>query len=188
MANGGTSVSRATGSGLNTVNRRRVQIFFQRFAGTNAASGIKGLDFTITINGGLPIVGVTPSDGKIEMLLAAGDTAQLNILGSTYDVSLLVGGLHPVAELRGVQQRLNMLGYNAGLPLQADATAPSTPAPPPVPPAVSIDPAIESQATLETELAIYNFQADNDPLFNDAIAEINTQTRLQNNVRNSGGE
>jgi hypothetical protein len=184
MANGGTAVSRATGSGLNTVNRRRVKIFFQRFAGTNAASGIKDLDFTITINGGPAIAGVTPADGKIEMLLAAGDTAQLNILGSTYDVSLLVGGLHPVAELRGVQQRLNMLGYNAGA-LQADNTPPTTPAPPPA--AANALP-IESQSTLETELAIINFQSDNDPLFIDAIAGNNTQTRLRNNVRNSGGE
>lgn len=186
MANG-TPVSRATTAGLNTVNRRRVEIFFQRFPGTNAASGIAGLDFTITVNGGPAIVGVTPADGKIEILLAAGDTAQLNILGSAYNVSLLVGGLHPVAELRGVQQRLNMLGYNAGA-LQAGTTAASTPAPPPVPPQVALDPAIESQSTLGTELAIYNFQADNDPLFNDAIAELNTQTTLQNIVRNSGGE
>ena len=169
-----TSVSRATGSGLNTVNRRRVKIFFQRFAGTNAASGIAGLDFTITINGGPAIIGVTPADGKIEMLLSASDTAQLNILGSTYNVSLLVGGLHPVAELRGLQQRLNMLGYNAGA-LQADNTAPVTAG-------------IENQSTIETELAITNFQSDNDPLFIDAIAGTKTQTRLRNNVKNSGGE
>lgn len=174
MANGGTSVSRATGSALNTVNRRRVKLFFQRFAGTNAASGIQDLAFSVTINGGPAITGVTPADGKIEMLLGAGDTAQLNILGSTYNVSLLVGGLHPVAELRAVQQRLNMLGYNAGA-LQADNTA-------------AVTGGIEGQSTIETELAITNFQSDNDPLFIDAIAGPNTQTRLRNNVRNSGGE
>ncbi len=170
----GTPVSRATGSGTNTVNRRRVRIFFQRFAGTNAASGIAGLDFSFTINGGPAITGVTPADGKIEMLLAAGDTAQLSILGSQYDVSLLVGGLHPVAELRGLQQRLNMLGYNAGA-LQGDNTAPVTAG-------------IENQSTVETELAITNFQSDNDPLFIDAIAATRTQTALRNKVRNTGGE
>lgn len=171
---GGTSVSRATGSGHNTVNRRRIKIFFQRFPGTNAASGIAGLDFTITINGGPPVTGTTPADGKVEMLLAAGDTAQLNILGSTYDVSLLVGGLHTITELRGVQQRLNMLGYNAGA-LQADATA-------------AVTGGIEGQSTVETELAITNFQADNDPLFIDAIAGNRTQTALRNKVRSNGGE
>lgn len=174
MSNGGTAVSRTSGQGFNTINRRRVKIYFQRYAGTNAASGIDGLDYTITINGGPPVAGTTPADGKIEMLLAAGDTAQLNILGSQYDVSLLVGGLHPIAELRGVQQRLNMLGYNAGA-LQADNTA-------------AVTGGIENQSTLETELAIINFQSDNNPLFIDAIAGQRTQTRLRNNVRNSGGE
>jgi peptidoglycan hydrolase-like protein with peptidoglycan-binding domain len=175
MANG-TPVSRATGAGLNTVNRRRIQIFFQRFAGTNARSGIAGLEFTITVTGVTTAPQRTPADGKVEILLAAGDTAQLNILGSRYDVSLLVGGLHPVAELRGVQQRLNMLGYNAGA-LQGDNTA-----------AITAPPAVENQSTLETELAISNFQADNDPLFADAICGPKTQTRIRNNVRNSGGE
>ncbi len=171
-----TSVSRATGAGLNTVNRRRIRIFFQRFAGTNAASGIAGLDFTVTIGTAPPTAGVTPADGKVEILLAAGETATLNILGSQYNVSLLVGGLHAVAQLRGVQQRLNMLGYNAG-PLQGDNTAAVTPAP-----------AIENQSTLETELAMSNYQSDNDPLFIDAICGNRTQTNLRNKVRNTGGE
>ena len=173
MANG-TPVSRATAAGLNTVNRRRVQIFFQRFAGTNSHSGIAGLDFSVTVNGGPAVNGTTPADGKIEILLSAGDTAQLNILSSQYDVSLLVGGLHPVAELRGVQQRLNMLGYNAG-GLQGDNTA-------------SLVAGIESQSTVDTELAITNFQSDNDPLFIDAMAGTRTQTSIRNKVRNNGGE
>lgn len=186
MANG-TPVSRATAAGLNTVNRRRVQIFFQRFAGTNARSGIAGLDFSVTVNGGPAVNGTTPADGKVEILLSAGDTAQLNILGSQYNVSLLVGGLHPVAELRGVQQRLNMLGYNAG-GLQGDNTAPVTAAPPLVPPSAAANPPIENQSTLETELAMSNFQADNDPLFIDAITGTRTQTSIRNKVRNNGGE
>ncbi len=175
MANG-TPVSRATAAGLNTVNRRRVQIFFQRFAGTNARSGIAGLDFSVTVNGGPAVNGTTPADGKVEILLSAGDTAQLSILGSQYDVSLLVGGLHAVAELRGVQQRLNMLGYNAG-GLQGDNTPPVTP-----------PPLIENQSTLDTELAMLNFQADNDPLFADAICGTKTQNSIRSKVRNNGGE
>jgi hypothetical protein len=176
MAVDGTSVSRATGAGHNTINRRRIQIFFQRFAGTNAASGIAGLNFTVTINGGPAVGGVTPANGKVEILLAAGDTAQLSILGSQYDVSLLVGGLHPVAELRGVQQRLNMLGYNAGALEGTNLTA------------VTAPPTIENQSTVETELAMSNFQADNEPLFIDAICGSKTQTSLRNKVRNNGGE
>lgn len=173
MANG-TPVSRATGSGRNTINRRRVRLFFQRFAGTNAASGIQGLEFTITVNGVSTAPQQTPADGKVEILLNVGDTAQLHILGSTYDVSLLVGALHPVTELRGVQQRLNMLGYNAGA-LQGDNTAPVTAG-------------IENQSTIETELAITNFQSDTVPLFIDAICGPKTQQKLKDKVTSTGGE
>ena len=160
----------------NTVVLRKVKVFFQRFPGTNAASGIAGLNFTVTIGTAPPIAGVTPADGKVEIRLAAGDTAHLAILGSRYDVSLLVGGLHPVAQLRGVQQRLNMLGYNAGT-LQGDNKR-----------AVTAAPVTENQSTLETELAITNYQADNAPLFIDAIAGNQTQTNLKNKVQNNGGE
>lgn len=187
MSNGGTAVSRASGgTGHNTINRRRIRIFFQRFAGTNARSGIAGLDFTITVNGGTPIAGRTPANGRVEILLAAGDTAILSILGSQYEVSLLTGGLHPVNELRGIQQRLNMLGYNAG-PL--DTTAPPILGLVPTPSLTGAGTHdVEGQSTLETELAITNFQSDNDPLFIDAQAGPRTQTRLRTVVRNAGGE
>lgn len=204
MSNGGTAVSRSSGStGHNTINRRRIKIFFQRFPGTNAASGIAGLDFTVTVNGGPPVAGVTPADGKVEILLAAGDTATLSILGSQYSVSLLVGGLHPVTELRGVQQRLNMLGYNAG-PL--DTTVPPRPTttnatvdvrnhrpavlagPNATPADRQINTLVEQQTTLETDLAILNFQADNKPLLNDGIPGPATQPKLRQVVQGAGGE
>lgn len=172
----GVAVSRIVGTGQATINRRRILIFFQRFPGTNVRSGIQGLDFSVSVGGGPLRPGRTLADGKIEIRLAAGETATLNILGSQYQVSPLIGGLHSVTELRGVQQRLNMLGYNAGV-LRADNTAP-----------VTAPPIVENQSTLETELAISNFQADNDPLFSDAICGPQTQTRIRNNVRNSGGE
>src|SRR4051812_19029380 len=99
---------------VTTVNRRRVRLFFQQFPGTAASSGIAGLDFTVTIEANPPRNGTTPADGSIEIRLGAGETATVEVLGSTYEVTLLAGGLFPVTELRGVQQRLNMLGYNAG--------------------------------------------------------------------------
>ena len=180
----GAAVSRIVGAGLGTIDRRKIQIFFQRFPGTNARSGIQNLDFTVTVDGGPARTGRTPADGKVEIRLAAGETATLNILGSQYQVSLLSGGLHAISELRGVQQRLNMLGYNAG-PLEGTNLSPITPAPPPA--AANALP-IESQSTLEAELAIINFQSDNDPLFIDAIVGARTQTSLRNKVRNNGGE
>lgn len=171
------AVSRVSeGSGANTVNRRRVQLFFQRFAGTNARSGIQGLDFTIRIGTAPPITGQTPANGRIEFLLAVDETAQVEILGSTYDVRLLTGGLHPIAELRGVQQRLNMLGHNAG-PIETPAAGtPATQA------------SSGNNLTLATELAITNFQADHNPLAIDAVAGRGTQPRIQQTVRSAGGE
>ncbi len=176
MANG-RAVSRVSeGSGTNTVNRRRVRLFFQRFPGTNARSGIQGLDFTIRIGTAPPLTGQTPANGRIEFLLAVDETAQVEILGSTYEVRLLTGGLHPIAELRGVQQRLNMLGYNAGV---IEAPAAGTPA---------TQARAGDNLTLATELAITNFQADHNPLFIDAVAGQRTQPRVRQTVSNAGGE
>jgi hypothetical protein len=164
----------AEGAGVNTINRRRVRIFFQRAPGTRAADGIEGLDFTLTTPGAAaPTTGRTPANGLVEMTLAAGETATLDILGSRYDISLLEGGLFPVAQLRGVQQRLNMLGYNAG-PL--DATTPPTQAD------------TSQNGTEATEHAIINFQADQDPLVLDGIAGARTQPRLRQVVQGAGGE
>lgn len=166
-------VPRIVGQGLATINRRKIQIFFQRFPGTTASSGIQGLDFTVTIDGGPPRAGRTPADGKVEIRLGAAETATLQILGSEYTVNLLAGGLHPVAELRGVQQRLNMLGYAAGA-LESGA--------PPVQAGTSFN------QTTATEHAIIDLQSDNNPLVIDAIAGPQTQQRLRQVVQNAGGE
>lgn len=169
------AISRATGAELATVNRQRVRIFFQRFPGSVASSGIRGLDFTVTIGDAPPVTGVTPADGKIELRLGAGEIATLDILCSKYAISLLSGGLHPVAELRGVQQRLNILGYNAGA-LETPALGGTA-----VLATTSLN---QNQAT---ELAIANFQADHKPLFIDGVAGSKTQSRLQQAVQNAGG-
>jgi hypothetical protein len=153
-----------------------IDVFFQRFAGTNAASGIEGLEFTLTSPGTAPLSGKTPPDGKITVRLGKTETAKLEILGSTYEISPLTEALHPITELRGVQQRLNMLGYNAGAPQV---------------PAAGSNPVLAATGLNqreETELAIINFQSDNDPLFIDGIAGAKTQPRLQKVVRDAGGE
>jgi len=172
----GIDISRITGAEFATIDRKRVQVFFQRFPGTNAASGIQGLDFTVTIDGVQAASGTTPADGKVEILLGAGEAAVLEILGSQYDVRLLSGALHPVAELRGVQQRLNMLGYNAG-PLETPAAG-----------ATPVQAATSQNQNQGTEQAIINFQSDNKSLFIDGIAGTQTQPKLQQIVRSAGGE
>lgn len=161
----------------NVLNQRTVEIFFQRFPGTSSAAGIKDLDFRVLASdGSLAQQGKTTSNGRIRIRLGAGETAKLEVLGSVYDVSLLGAALHPIDELRGVQQRLNMLGYNAGA-LQT-----------PVAPAAAIKADTSFNQSQSTELAIVDFQSDNNPLFIDAIAGPKTQARLKQVVKNAGGE
>ncbi|MEO6002391.1 MAG: peptidoglycan-binding domain-containing protein [Opitutus sp.] len=169
------AISRATGDELSTVNRRKVQIFFQRFPGSVASSGIQGLEFTLTVGGAPPITGTTPASGKIELRLGAGETATLDILGSQYVIDLLTGGLFPLAQLRGVQQRLNLLGYHAGT-IET-----------PVGNAAPVLARTSLNQNQSTELAIVNFQSDNNPLFIDGVAGPNTQSRLQQAAQNAGG-
>src|SRR6266566_3791832 len=110
----------AGATGFNTINTRTVSIFFQKFPGTASAAGVAALDFRVlNADGTVAQQGQTPADGRIRVRLSAGDTSRLEILGSVYEIALLDRALHPRDELRGVQERLNMLGYNAGT-LRAD--------------------------------------------------------------------
>jgi peptidoglycan hydrolase-like protein with peptidoglycan-binding domain len=157
--------------GPTTLNRRRVKIYFQSYPGTSAASGIAGLQFSVKVGTSPVVTGTTPGDGLIEIWLASGETASLKVLGTEYTVSALAGVPFPITELRGVQQRLNMLGYNAGT-LHADN--------------------LEAKKFIMdgegNERAVINFQSDNDPLFIDALSGSQTQARLQKIVRGAGGE
>jgi peptidoglycan hydrolase-like protein with peptidoglycan-binding domain len=157
--------------GPTTLNRRRVKIYFQSYPGTSAASGIAGLQFTVKVGRSPVVTGTTPGDGLIEIWLASGETASLKVMGTEYTVSALAGVPFPITELRGVQQRLNMLGYNAGT-LHADN--------------------LEAKKFIMdgegNERAVINFQSDNDPLFIDALSGSQTQARLQKIVRGAGGE
>jgi len=171
MADVATRRIAASNRGPTTINRRKVQIFFQSFPGTNAASGIQGLKYVLTVGTSPAVIGTTPGDGHIDIHLSTGDIASLKILGSEYLVSLLDGLPFKITELRGVQQRLNMLGYHAG-DLQADDLEAKT----------------GFNQNQRTERAIINFQADHDPLFIDGIAGAKTQPKLHEVVRGAGGE
>ncbi|MGH9455711.1 MAG: hypothetical protein ACRD2O_17260, partial [Terriglobia bacterium] len=104
MADVATRRIAASNDGPTTINRRKVQIFFQTFPGTNTASGIEGLKYVLTVGTSPGVVGSTPGDGHIDIHLSAGDTASLKILETEYQVSLLEGLPFKITELRGVQQ------------------------------------------------------------------------------------
>ena len=171
MAEGGHAVARrAEGAdGHAAIRRRVVEIFFQKYPGMRAESGIRGLDYQITIDGGPTRNGTTGNDGKIRLRMAPGTVATLRILGSEYRISLS-GPLHPVAEMRGVQQRLNMLGLYAG-PLHGDNRRADT----------------FHNPNEATERAILDFQADND-LFPDAMCGRGSLRTLNRLIRDNGGE
>lgn len=171
MADVATRRIAASNLGPTTINRRRVQIFFQAFPGTSAKSGIKDLTYVLTVGTSPVVVGKTPEDGHVDVHLASGDTASLKVLGTEYQVGLLDGLPFAITELRGVQQRLDMLGYNAG-DLQADNLAART----------------GFNQNAATERAIINFQADHEDLFIDGVAGAKTQPRIQHVVQGAGGE
>jgi len=152
MANHGHAVPRRAGGagGHAAIQRRTVEIFFQRFPGTRGASGIRGLEYEVTVGGGPAQRGTTGNDGKVTLRLAPGTNATLRILGSEYQINLS-GAFHPIEEMRGVQQRLGMLGYYTG-PLHGDGRRADT----------------NNNPNEATERAMLNFQADND-LFPDAM-------------------
>jgi len=158
-------------NGPTTLNRRRVKIYLQSYAGTSASSGIKDLSYVVQVGASPAVTGKTPADGHIDVWLGAGDTGVLKVMGTEYDVTLLSGVPFPIDELRGVQQRLNMLGYNAG-PLHGDNTKAKT---------WIMDGEINERANI-------NFQSDNDPLFIDALTGDKTRAAIQKAVKDAGGE
>ena len=157
MAGWGHAVPRreAGSSGHATIRRRPIDLIFQRYPGTEAAAAIRGLDYEVAVAGSPPTRGTTAADGKITIRLGAGETANVNIMGTVYQVTAR-STLEPSNQLRGVQRRLNMLGFNAG-PVDGSMAAPS-------------------------EYAVLNFQADNAPLIVDGLPGSRTQRAIRDLV------
>jgi len=157
MGGGGHAVPRrgAGSAGHATIRRRAIDLIFQRYPGKEAAAAIQGLDYEVTVSGSPPSRGRTAADGKVTVRLGAGETANVNIMGTVYQITAQ-STLEPSNQLRGVQRRLNMLGYNGG-PVNG-TMAPST------------------------EYAILNFQADNAPLIVDGIPGPQTHRAVRDKV------
>ena len=156
-------------AGNAAVRLREIRVYLQKFPGTSTSSGIDRLEYSVTVGDAPPAQGRTGRDGKITIRLAPGSTATLRALASVYEISL-TDELHPIEEIRGVQQRLEMLGYVVGA-LKEDDTRADT----------YVNPDVE------TERAILDFQADNG-LFADAQFGATSSRALRNVVRNARGE
>jgi len=137
------------------IRRHKVEMQFQRYPGTEASAAIEGLDYDVKIGSAPPRTGTLGADGKITLRLTAGQTAKVTILGTTYKVKH-DAGLASKTTLKGVQRRLNMLGYNAG--------------------------AVDGVMGPQTEYAVLNYQADNNTLRVDGLPSNKTQNSLETNV------
>ncbi len=155
----------------NAINVKTVKIYFQTSPGVPGKDkrGIEGLDYQVMCEG-IPIQGdKTDKNGLAKVRIAPGVTTTLRILGSEYEVSLL-GGLHPIEQMRGVQQRLTMLGYKTG-PLHVDGRLAKT----------------YNNPDIVTERTMLEFQADHG-LFPDAMFGTKSEKVLKKIMKDSKAE
>jgi hypothetical protein len=141
----------AGAAGHAVVRPQVIEVVFQRYPGTAAAAAISGLNYEVVIGTNPPRPGTTGADGKVTVQLLPGASARLRVMGTEY-VLTVAAGLEPVAETRGWQRRLNMLGYNVGNP--------------------------DGVVGRKSERAVLNFQADNAPLKVDGLCGSQTRQRL----------
>ncbi len=110
------NVSRSS-SAMQNVNRLRVhrtKIYLQSFPGTFAngeeASAFKDIEYALYINDNFSQSGMVPNDGCIELLVPGASKAELEVLGTKYDIEVLPKfAAHD--SILGVKQRLRSLGY-----------------------------------------------------------------------------
>ena len=117
-----------------------VKVYFQRFPGThggNAERGINDVDYTYE-TAAVKDQGRTAVDGAVVMKIRVGETRiKLTIFSTVYELTL-VPTIDPVTTLKGIQWRLDLLGYEPG--------------------------AIDGIAGRKTDFAMLEFEANNPPL------------------------
>lgn len=154
MADAGNAVPRQAqgGRGHAAIRLYTIEVIFQRYPGTDAASAIQGLEYEVRV-GRHALQGTTGADGKVTVRVPAGTGATLTAMGTRYDLSAALN-LPRQDTVEGAQRRLNMLGYNAGFPDGINGA--------------------------KTEVAVLNYQADNAPLRVDGLLGAQTQTSIRN--------
>ncbi len=156
MADAGHAVPRQPqgGRGHAAIRLHAIELIFQRYPGTDAASAIQGLDYEVRV-GRLTRQGTTGADGKVSVRVPAGTRATVTAMGTRYDLS---AAMHLPAHdtVVGAQRRLNMLGYNAGSPDGINGP--------------------------KTEIAVLNYQADNAPLRVEGLLGAQTQNSIRTKV------
>jgi len=109
-------VSRAC-AGRQNKNRlrfHRVKVYAQRFPGKIGTDEERAVSdtpaFHSTLDGHSAQSGRLASDGSIELCVPGEAKAVLNLLGTAYEIEVLLD-IEPHDSLLGAQRRLNLLGY-----------------------------------------------------------------------------
>lgn len=153
MASVGKTVSGSAHK--NKLVLKRVKVLFQRFPGTagmDADRGISGAAYTFKVNGKVAAKGTTAADGGVTIDIPADLKAILEIFDTEYTIKV-VGGLEALNSRKGEQRRLQLLGYELG---EVDGTPQGN-----------------------TNNAVLNFQADNNPLDPDGMIGNKSRTQLK---------
>jgi hypothetical protein len=99
----------------NTVVIRRVKIYFHQYPGPNrggTAGALNGATYVLR-TGDTSASGSLDSEGAVNVGIPAGETVQLQVFGTTYELSLQ-GTLEAKTTIAGCKRRMLMLGYRAG--------------------------------------------------------------------------
>jgi hypothetical protein len=121
----------------NTVVIRNIKIYFRQYPGPNRGGdtgAIAGASYVLR-TGDSSTSGSLTSEGKVIVGIPVGETVQLEVFGTTYDLSLQ-GTLEAHTTIAGCKRRLLMLGYRSGPP--------------------------DAQVNARTDMALLDYQADHD--------------------------
>lgn len=105
----------------NTVIIRRVKIYFRQYPGPNrggSTGAIASATYVLRTSDS-SATGNLDSEGAVTVGIPAGETVNLEVFGTTYELSLQ-GTLEAHTTVQGAKRRLLMLGYRAG-PVNATA-------------------------------------------------------------------
>jgi hypothetical protein len=112
MAN--VSRSSASQANINKLRFHRVKVYVQRFPGKFGTDEQRSVgnevEYNVYIDGKFSQSGTLEDDGSIEVLIPGGSSAELETLGTKYEIEPLTE-LEPHDDLKGVQRRLKLLGY-----------------------------------------------------------------------------
>jgi hypothetical protein len=142
----------------NTLVFRKVKVYFQLHPGTHgepATRGIAGVEWTLRVSDRVVARGTTAEDGSIDLLLPAGQPAELEAFATRYAI-VMRGSLEDVATVEGQQRRLSLLGYYAD--------------------------SVDGMAGKNTAVAVLNFQADHAIKIRDNKVLADTRDKLVEEV------